>query len=134
MPKPNEQIDWQFIFFIYFLPERQIIHRKVRDLLLFLQNLLRVLCIWWFFDYYEFLEVVIKTREKIMRKEYGFSNAQKNPYTEKLRQQITISVDEDVVDYFKAQSEENGIPYQTLINLYLKDCAKNKRELQMSWQ
>lgn len=69
-----------------------------------------------------------------MRDEYDFSNARKNPYVGKLKRQITINIDCDVIDYFKAQSEENGIPYQTLINLYLKDCAKNKRELQMSWQ
>ena len=69
-----------------------------------------------------------------MRDEYDFSNARKNPYVGKLKRQITINIDCDPIDSIKAQSEENGIPYQTLINLYLKDCAKNKRELQMSWQ
>lgn len=69
-----------------------------------------------------------------MREEYDFSNARRNPYTKKIKRQITINIDSDVVDYFKEQSEISGIPYQTLINLYLSDCAANKKVLQMSWK
>lgn len=69
----------------------------------------------------------------IMRDEYDFSSARKNPYAKKLKKQITINIDSDTIDYFKGQSEHTGIPYQTLINLYLTDCAENKRTLHMSW-
>lgn len=69
-----------------------------------------------------------------MREEYDFSNARKNPYASQLKRQITINIDGSTIDYFKAQSEAVGIPYQTLINLYLRDCAANKRELNLSWQ
>ena len=68
-----------------------------------------------------------------MRDEYDFSNARKNPYAKKLKQQVTIKLDTDVVDYFKAQAIASGIPYQTLINLYLSDCAANQKKLQISW-
>lgn len=69
-----------------------------------------------------------------MRAEYDFSNARKNPYAKQLKKQITINIDANTIDFFKAQSEEAGIPYQTLINLYLRDCASNKRQLKISWQ
>ena len=72
--------------------------------------------------------------ESEMKKEYDFSKAKKNPYAKKLKKQITINIDIDTIDYFKAQSENSGIPYQTLINLYLADCAFNKKQLQLSWQ
>ena len=52
----------------------------------------------------------------------------KNPYSKRMKKQITINIDEDVIEYFKNQSESSGIPYQTLITLYLSDCAKSKRE------
>lgn len=61
-------------------------------------------------------------------------NPRKNPYLKKTKKQITINIDHDTIDFFKAQSEESGIPYQTLINLYLTDCAKNKKQLQISWK
>ena len=67
-----------------------------------------------------------------MRAEYDFSNARKNPYAKKLKKQITINIDSDTIDYFKAQAESTGIPYQTLINLYLADCAANKKQLHMT--
>ena len=57
----------------------------------------------------------------------------KNPYTKYLKQSVTIRLDRETVDYFKAQAEETGIPYQTLINLYLRDCAVHERRLQMEW-
>lgn len=68
-----------------------------------------------------------------MKAEYDFSKAKKNPYAKKLKKQITINIDEDTIAYFKSQSEISGIPYQTLINLYLADCAANKKQLQMQW-
>ena len=69
-----------------------------------------------------------------MREENDFSNAIKNPYAKKLKKQITINIDSNTIDYFKSQSDCLGIPYQTLINLYLTDCAKNKKQLLMSWE
>ena len=68
-----------------------------------------------------------------MKAEYDFSNARKNPYSNRLKKQITINIDSETIDYFKAQSQDSGIPYQTLINLYLSDCVKNKRQLNLSW-
>ncbi|MBP3360114.1 MAG: BrnA antitoxin family protein [Clostridia bacterium] len=68
-----------------------------------------------------------------MKAEYDFSNAAKNPYAKKPKKQITINIDGDTIEYFKGQSEISGIPYQTLINLYLTDCAMNKKQLQVSW-
>ena len=71
-----------------------------------------------------------------MKEEYDIENLnpRKNPYSKRLKKQITINIDSDTVDFFKEQSEESGIPYQTLINLYLSDCARNKKRLQMSWK
>ena len=70
-----------------------------------------------------------------MRDNYDFSKmkGRKNPYTKYLKQSVTIRLDRETVDYFKAQAEETGIPYQTLINLYLRDCAVHERRLQMEW-
>jgi len=69
-----------------------------------------------------------------MRAEYDFSKSKKNPYIGKLKQQITIRLDTDTVSYFKSLSEETGITYQNLINLYLADCAKNHKKLSCSFQ
>lgn len=69
-----------------------------------------------------------------MRDHYDFSNSQPNPYAQKLKKQITIRLDEDTIDYFKSMSEDKGIPYQSLINLYLRDCALEHRELKLQWQ
>ncbi len=69
-----------------------------------------------------------------MREEYDFSKGRKNPYAKKLKKQITIRIDSETIDFFKEQSDEFGIPYQTLINLYLSDCAKQKKQLQMTWE
>ena len=70
-----------------------------------------------------------------MRKEYDIAslNPRKNPYTNRLKKQVTINLDNDTIDYFKDQSEKSGLPYQTLINLYLADCASKQRKLKMSW-
>lgn len=69
-----------------------------------------------------------------MRDEYDFSGAKKNPYAKKLKRQITINIDSDTIDYFKSQSDQSGISYQTLINLYLADCAVNHKQLRISWE
>ena len=68
-----------------------------------------------------------------MRDEYDFTKARKNPYAARIKKQITINLDEESVNYFKGLAAESGIPYQTLINLYLIDCAQSKRKLQMNW-
>jgi len=69
-----------------------------------------------------------------MRDNYNFDQSVANPYAKKIKKQITIRLDEEVIDYFKALSEKSGVPYQNLINLYLKDCAENNRELKMDWK
>ena len=69
-----------------------------------------------------------------MRKEYDFSAARKNPYAAQLKKQITIRLDEDSIAYFKSISENIGIPYQSLINLYLSDCAAARRTLDLNWR
>ena len=68
-----------------------------------------------------------------MRESYDFSKSVKNPYAKQLKKQITIRIDEDAISYFKSMAEKKGIPYQSLINLYLKDCANEHRELEMKW-
>jgi len=69
-----------------------------------------------------------------MRKEYDFSKSRKNPYASQLKKQITIRLDEDAIAYFKGISEEVGIPYQSLINLYLRDCVASNRKLSLNWK
>ncbi len=68
-----------------------------------------------------------------MRKEYDFSKSVKNPYAKHLRKPVTIRLGTDVIEYFKAMSGETGIPYQNLINLYLRDCAGAHRKLSLKW-
>jgi predicted DNA binding CopG/RHH family protein len=68
-----------------------------------------------------------------MRKHYDFSKGRKNPYAKRLKKQITIRLDLPTIQYFKASAETTGIPYQTLINLYLRDCAEQRRRLSMEW-
>ena len=70
-----------------------------------------------------------------MKKEYDFSKmkARKNPYASKLKRPVTIRLGDDVVGYFKDLAEETSIPYQSLINLYLRDCVANNRKPDMSW-
>jgi uncharacterized protein (DUF4415 family) len=69
-----------------------------------------------------------------MKKEYDFSKARRNPYASRLKRQVTIRLDEQTIKYFKAFSQECGIPYQTLINLYLRDCAATGKRLEMNWK
>jgi len=69
-----------------------------------------------------------------MRDEYDFSKSRKNPYAAQLKKQITIRLDEDLIAYFKGIAAKVGIPYQSLINLYLRDCAASNRKLNLSWK
>jgi len=69
-----------------------------------------------------------------MKKEYDFSQARRNPYTKKLKRQVTIRLDLPTIEYFKAMAVETGIPYQTLINLYLRDCAATGKRLALRWK
>ena len=70
-----------------------------------------------------------------MREHYDFSKmkGKKNPYIKYLKQPVTMRLDKESVDYFKSLAEESGIPYQTQINLYLRDCAISERKLDMKW-
>ena len=68
-----------------------------------------------------------------MRKEYDFSKGKKNPYARALKKQITIRIEEPTIDYFKELAEEMGMPYQSLINLYLRDCAQSSKKLKIQW-
>jgi predicted DNA binding CopG/RHH family protein len=69
-----------------------------------------------------------------MRKKYDFSKAKRNPYAKRLKKQITIRLDEETLEYFRELSEETEIPYQTLINLYLGECARNRKRPSMRWK
>lgn len=71
-------------------------------------------------------------RDDFLEKEFDFTKAIKNPYAKSLKKPITINLDESVVWYFKQESASVGIPYQTLINMYLRDCMTNERHL--SWK
>ncbi|NQZ56507.1 MAG: BrnA antitoxin family protein [Lentisphaeraceae bacterium] len=70
-----------------------------------------------------------------MEDEYDLSvfESRPNPYVKNLKKQITLRIREDVIDYFKKMSEESEIPYQTLINLYLQDCVKENKKLNLNW-
>ena len=70
----------------------------------------------------------------MMRAEYVFSKSIKNPYAAQLKRQITIRLDEDSISHFKSISKNVGIPYQSLINLYLRDCAASNRKLNLKWK
>ena len=71
-----------------------------------------------------------------MREEYDIQNLnpRKNPYAKLVKKQVTINLDESTIAYFKKQSDIAGIPYQTLINLYLRDCVANNRQLEVVWK
>ena len=68
-----------------------------------------------------------------MKREYDFSRGRRSPYPKLLKRQVTIRLDQTTIAYFKKLAEESEIPYQTLINLYLRDCASSKRRLVMNW-
>ena len=70
-----------------------------------------------------------------MKKEYDLSKmkSRKNPYASKLKKPVTMRLSEDVIDYFKEMAETSGVPYQSLINLYLRDCVAQHRKIDISW-
>jgi len=68
-----------------------------------------------------------------MKKEYSFSDSVKNPYTSRLKKQVTLRLGVDVIKHFKALAEETRIPYQNLINLYLSQCAHSGKKLTLQW-
>ena len=70
----------------------------------------------------------------MMRREYDFSKARRNPYAAKLKRSVTIRLDEGTIAHFKRMAAETEIPYQTLINLYLRECAVTGRRLAMEWR
>ena len=69
-----------------------------------------------------------------MRKQYDFSNARRNPYASRLKRQVTIRLDAGTIEYFQGLAAETGIPYQTLINLYLRECATSKKKPSLRWK
>jgi len=71
----------------------------------------------------------------MMEKEYDLSKmkSRKNPFSSKLKKPVTMRLSEDVIDYFKEMAEESGVPYQSLINLYLRDCVSQHRKLDITW-
>ena len=68
-----------------------------------------------------------------MRQEYDFSKSVKNPYSKHLKKQVTLRLGVDVIQYFKGLAEETGVPYQNLINLYLRECAHSEKKLTLQW-
>jgi uncharacterized protein (DUF4415 family) len=68
-----------------------------------------------------------------MKDDYDFSQSVKNPYAKKLKKQVTIRLEEEIVEYFKGLAEETGVSYQSLINLYLQDCVKAQRKPSLEW-
>jgi len=68
-----------------------------------------------------------------MNKEYDFKDSVRNPYAKHFRKQVTIRLGTDVIEYFKALAKETGVPYQNLINLYLRDCAHSGKKLTLKW-
>ncbi len=79
--------------------------------------------------------VQLLPRGETMKDEYDLSKmkSRPNPYARKLKKQVTLRIQPEVIDYFKAMAEETGIPYQSLINLYLQDCVNSHRKLNMQW-
>ena len=71
-----------------------------------------------------------------MKTEYDLSTmkSHKNPYAAKLKKSVTMRLSENVIDYFKQMADEKGVPYQSLINLYLRDCVSSHRKIDISWQ
>jgi predicted DNA binding CopG/RHH family protein len=69
-----------------------------------------------------------------MRKQYNLSQAQPNPYAKRLKKEVTLRLDEQTVAYFERLAEETGIPYRTLITLYLRECAASRKRLALQWK
>ena len=68
-----------------------------------------------------------------MKKEYDFSDSVRNPYAKHMKKQVTLRLNKDAIEYFKAMANETGIPYQNLINLYLTECAHSGKKLTLNW-
>ena len=68
-----------------------------------------------------------------MRDDYDFTNTIKNPYSGRLKKQITIRLDDAVIAYFKEMADQTGMPYQNIINYYLLDCVKNNKQMKISF-
>jgi len=69
-----------------------------------------------------------------MRKEYNFAKAKRSPYAKRLKQSVTIRLDKATLEYFKSLADELEVPYQTLINLYLRECALTGKRPSMQWR
>ncbi len=69
-----------------------------------------------------------------MKKEYDFSDSVKNPYVKKIKKQISIRIEKETVEYFKNLASEIDIPYQNLMNMYLRECAQNNFKPNIHWQ
>jgi predicted DNA binding CopG/RHH family protein len=69
-----------------------------------------------------------------MKNEYDFSKSIKNPYIKKLKKQISIRIERETVEYFKKLASEIDIPYQNLMNMYLRECAQNNFKPNIHWQ
>lgn len=71
-----------------------------------------------------------------MKEKYDLTKlkSRRNPYASRLKRQVTIRMGTDIVAYFKSMSDETGIPYQNLINLYLRDCVEQRRSLDLVWK
>ena len=80
-----------------------------------------------------FTQSSVSKEEDKMRDHYDFSNGIKNPYADRLKKQITIRLDDQVIEYFKKMAEETGMPYQNIINYYLLDCVKEKKHLEVAF-
>ena len=76
----------------------------------------------------------MKEKDDYLEKEFDFSKATRNPYAKMLKKQITININNDTIEYFKAESDRCGIPYQTLMNLYLVECMKENKKLSIKWE
>ncbi len=74
------------------------------------------------------------TDDKILEKEFDFTNAKPNPYYKKLTQEVTFRIGNDVIDYFKKLAENKGMPYDKVINMYLYECMVNKHEPHFPWE
>jgi len=68
-----------------------------------------------------------------MRARYDFSRSVRNPYLRKPKRQVTIRLDAETIEYFKRLAAQSGISYQSLINLYLRDCVAAKKRLKIDW-
>jgi uncharacterized protein (DUF4415 family) len=69
-----------------------------------------------------------------MKKNYDFSKAEKNPYAKRLKRQLTLKLDEETIRYFQDMAQDLSIPYQTLMNMYLRDCADSGKRLRLHWK